>query len=65
MAGKKWTAEENALLRELYPTLDIAEAAARLQRSPMSVYIQACRLDVKKAEGHHGNAVRRARNAAP
>lgn len=54
MSQRPWTADDDALLVRLYPTTRTADVAAALGRSMSSVYVRACHLDIKKAEGCYG-----------
>jgi len=46
--GRKWTADENALLRELYPESPIGEIAKRLGRTVAAITGKAHCLGLKK-----------------
>ena len=51
--GRKWTADEIALLRELYPVRPTAEVAKELERSIPAVRRQAYVLGLKKKTKRH------------
>ena len=46
--GRKWTAQEVALLKELYPECPIPEIAKRLSRTVAAITGQACCLGLKR-----------------
>jgi hypothetical protein len=46
--GRKWTAEEVALLKELYPECPIGEIAKRLGRTVAAITGKACYLRLKR-----------------
>jgi len=46
--GRKWTADENALLRELYPESPLPEIAKRLGRTVNAVKNRAHQLGIKR-----------------
>lgn len=52
MSGRPWTAQDEALLRELYPVTPTREVAAALGRSENAVGQRATKLGLKKAPGH-------------
>lgn len=54
MKQRPWTAEDDALLTRLYPTTRTDQVAAALGRSMSSLYVRACHLDVRKADGCYG-----------
>ena len=59
MSGKRWTAQDEALLRELYPVTPTREVAAALGRSENAVGQRATKLGLKKAPGHGHEMPRR------
>lgn len=48
--NRRWTATEDALLRDLYPDCTCADLAALLERKPGSIYCAAMRLGLSKSE---------------
>jgi hypothetical protein len=46
--GRKWTAKEVALLKELYPECPIGEIAKKLGRTVSTVKNRACQLKLKR-----------------
>lgn len=56
MNARRWTPEEDARLAEMYPTTRTEHVAEALGRSRMAVYLRAQQLNVRKADGCHGNA---------
>jgi hypothetical protein len=52
---KSWRAEEDALLRERYPSEGAQVIADQLGRTPLSVHKRACRLKVARQHGAPGS----------
>ena len=46
--GRKWTAKEVALLKELYPQCPIGEIATKLGRTVAAITCRACYLGLKR-----------------